>query len=188
MLERQQLQKQDFILKIEKLIRFSTDSDFSSICSDVIRFYNLAKTPTIHVVISPVPAELCRIISPVESGIASISIPLKSDKEQMVNLLGIIVHEFCHVLYNKLPHRGNQDLKTIFSYNRVSHLINESLATAIGNAWTYKKIRKKEKKGEWYHNTEIDRYSKSLYPHIEKYLDNKTGLDQNFTAMMLQLL
>jgi len=178
----------DFCIKVEKLINFSKDSEFTSICSAVTQFYNLGKNPSLHVVLSPIPAELCRIISPVEAGIASIPIPLKSDTEQIVNLLGIIAHELCHVLYNKLPHRGNLDLKAIFQYSRVNRLIDESLATAIGNAWTYKRIIKKEKKGEWYHNPEIDRYSKSLYPDIEKYLNDKCSLDRNFTARLVHLL
>jgi hypothetical protein len=121
---------------------------------------------------------------PVQLNVASLPIPMKTDREQLISIIGIITHEFCHLLYSKLP-QYNRDLEVIFKHRNVNHLFNESLATAIGNAWIYKKIANKGKLGEWYHNCEIDSYSKSIYPLIEKYLNDNRSLDCNLTTELV---
>ncbi len=173
-----------YILLINKLIEFIINSNFSLLCNRIIKFYNLKKIPSLHIVVSPIPAEKSVIMCPVQLNVASLPIPMKTDREQLISIIGIITHEFCHLLYSKLP-QYNRDLEVIFKHRNVNHLFNESLATAIGNAWIYKKIANKGKLGEWYHNCEIDSYSKSIYPLIEKYLNDNRSLDCNLTTELV---
>jgi hypothetical protein len=108
-------------------------------------------------------------------------------KEQDYNiLLGIGIHEICHVLYDEQPLALQQSIDSLFIGNKSSYspyaydFIDEALATACGNGWAYKLLSGHEDKTQWYANEYINGFAHAIYPMVEEYISSGKQIDKAF--------
>jgi hypothetical protein len=65
-------------------------------------------------------------------------------------------------------------------------LLNESLATALGNGYVFTKLRGKENSGNWYRNRFINLMAKEIYPIVTEYLASGRAMDKTFVDRYIQ--
>jgi hypothetical protein len=101
-------------------------------------------------------------------------------------MMGVVLHEICHVLYDEQSASFQHTVSQYFKNNPSKYtahaytFFDEGLATALGNGWAYKQINGKLDTKEWYNNEYINGFAKALYPKVEEYLENKKQIDQAF--------
>jgi hypothetical protein len=111
---------------------------------------------------------------------------LTENKQDYINRLGIIIHEMVHILYGAQPVELQNDMDKWFmqsqsDYSKLAYnYINEALATAIGNGWSYQQINGKMDTEEWYDNEYINGFAHEIYPSVTQYLDANKTIDKAF--------
>lgn len=185
--------EQDNIRRIERQL-----SDYrktiSKLYSNVSHFYG---TPWNHeipfkILLYPIPLNEGQTYA-IPRGNALICGFLSHNKDDYKSLLGIVVHEMCHVLYyEQFPERQHQ-IDKWFSSSESSYakfayqFIDEALATAIGNGWAYEKIFGEMDTSSWYNNLYIDGFAHTLFPVVKEYIENKKPMDIAFVKKAIQL-
>jgi len=114
---------------------------------------------------------------------------LPFDKKN-ISWYGVVLHEIAHFCY------GSSDLIPEFLlkmkkddeiYGKfASQYLNEALATAIGNGYVMKKIKRNDKRS-WYNDKIIDKYAHAIYPVVEKILNNKESLKLDQTKEFVKI-
>lgn len=56
--------------------------------------------------------------------------------------------------------------------------LNEGLATAVGNGWSWKKLTGEVDPNQWYNNEVINRYSRAIAPRVFELLDKNQSVSQ----------
>jgi len=116
--------------------------------------------------------------------------------------IDVIVHELCHFFLASAPDEKMAELQKNFeasgktSSRSAYNLLDETLATALGNGIINKLTMKKErwerystKEHSFYSDPHIDRAAKSILPWIETWLnEDKTLFDTSFVKEYLSSL
>lgn len=116
----------------------------------------------------------------------SLCVGVLTDETDYVSRNGVVLHEMCHILFNEQSAEVQNKIELYFtqspsSYARIAYsFLDEALATALGNGWTFKKSTGKEDDASWYNNTTIDGFAKALYPAVNQYLEAKKPIDKEF--------
>lgn len=99
---------------------------------------------------------------------------------------GVAFHELCHSLYSAQSIEVQKQWSDWFLNNPSPYaglayqLINEALATALGNGWAYEKAKGKMDKKEWYNNKQINDFALALYPKVLEYVNADRSVDKDF--------
>jgi hypothetical protein len=118
------------------------------------------------------------------SNIAESAIPTSLTDYNL--LLSLMFHEIFHILYDAEPLTFQKDREQWRASNlsRSSHyaftLLNESLATALGNGYVYAKLNGKENAGNWYGRKYISMMAKKIYPLVKEYVESGRPIDKEF--------
>lgn len=108
-------------------------------------------------------------------------------------LLGIMMHEGFHILYDEQPLQVKKNIQFYFNENPSTFsqyaylLFNEVLATAIGNGFIYEEIKGKHYTEEWYFFPYINQMAKKIYPIVQKYLKENRAIDKAFIDAYVQV-
>ena len=112
--------------------------------------------------------------------------------EDFESRLGIIIHEMCHSHFTNMKRKKFIEMKNYF-FSKDSlvaktayHYLNEAMATAIGNGYTYNILTGKHDQ-KWYNDPYIDGFAKKLYPLIKTYLKKNKSLDKTFYERSIQI-
>jgi hypothetical protein len=185
--------EQENIRKIEDQLA-NYKSQISDLYLQISRFYNTTWDTSI-----PFKIELYPI--PLESGNTT-AIPkgnllicgfLSHNENEYKGLLGIIIHEMCHILYEAQSVAFQHQMEQWFAQSSspyaplANSFINEGLATALGNGWAYKQIHSSIDSGEWYNNKHIDGFAHAIFPLVERYLAEGKSIDQDFVDESIEL-
>ena len=101
-------------------------------------------------------------------------------------LLGVMFHEIFHILYDDEPLAFQKDIRRWrdANHSRSSHyaftLLNESLATALGNGYVSGELNGKLDEGNWYGRKYISQMAKKIYPTVKEYVDKQRPIDEAF--------
>lgn len=118
---------------------------------------------------------------------------LQIDNKDYNTLLGVMLHEIFHILYDEQPLTVKRNIAGWFSANSSKCsayaylLMNEALATALGNGYVYESLSGKKDEGDWYDRKYIDQMAKKIYPTLTEYLNQKKGIDENFVNTYIKL-
>ncbi len=118
---------------------------------------------------------------------------LKIDYKDYAAIMGVVMHEIYHILYNEQALAIKKNIDAWFNssaskYSVYSYLLlNEVLATAIGNGYVYENLNNKKDEGDWYNRKYIDLMAKKIYPLVTEYLNQKKGIDQVFISSYVNL-
>jgi hypothetical protein len=101
-------------------------------------------------------------------------------------LLSVMFHEMFHILYDEQPLAFKLQMNEWQKANpsKASHyafaLVNESLATALGNGYVSGQLRGKLNEGNWYNRKYISEMAKKVYPLVTRYIEAGKPMDKAF--------
>ncbi|MCC6747889.1 MAG: hypothetical protein IT371_09545 [Deltaproteobacteria bacterium] len=158
---------------------------FPELFAKLARFYGAAwpEAQPVVVVLHPIPAARGRTNATILGPVASVEALV--DERDLVGRFGVIVHELCHALYQAQPPERQRALLGAFRRSpspyapHAAGLLDEALATAIGNGWVERTLRGTADES-WYADEDIDRFAKLLVGRVERYLEAKRPLDEAF--------
>ena len=104
-------------------------------------------------------------------------------------------HEICHGIYESESVEFQRDMDQWFKSAEPSpygayayRVINETLATAIGNGLVYRLLTGADRKDPWYYDEtgEINAFARGLYPMVLDYWNNGRPLDKDFVIRSVE--
>ncbi|MNX85990.1 hypothetical protein D3C86_1178480 [compost metagenome] len=104
-----------------------------------------------------------------------------------------MLHETYHIIYDEQSLEVKTAIDTYFKENKSTcsnyayQLMNEALATALGNGYVYGKLNGEVDPGDWYNKKYINLMAKGIYPLVAEYIDQKKSIDQNFVDRYIQI-
>lgn len=153
----------------------------------ISQFYNTSWDMSIpfKIMLYPIPLKTGSTTA-IPKGNALICGFLSHNDKDYKSILGISIHEMCHILYKAQHPEFQQQLDQWFTNSNspfaplAYSFINEGLATVLGNGWAYQQIHKTLDTGAWYNNTHIDGFAHALFPLVERYLNANKSINQDF--------
>ena len=97
-----------------------------------------------------------------------------------------MLHEIFHIIYNEQSLEVKTEIDKNFKENKSKssnygyQLLNEVLATSLGNGYVFEKLDGKIDPGAWYNRKYINLMAKQIYPLINEYISQKKPIDKNF--------
>jgi hypothetical protein len=122
---------------------------------------------------------------------AEVAVPV--DLLDYNKLLSVMVHEIFHILYDEESIEFKKTIEKAFINNpsrnsRYAYLLlNEALATTLGNGWVYGQLKGAEDTGVWYRRTYTNLVAKAIYPMTKAYITAGKSLDTNFIGQYIRL-
>lgn len=101
-------------------------------------------------------------------------------------LFCVLMHEIFHNVYDWQSLEVKKNIESWFLANPSPNsqyaysLLNEALATAMGNGYIYEGINGKTEKDQWYNMKYIDQMAQAIYPMVKEYANNKKPIDNHF--------
>lgn len=122
-----------------------------------------------------------------------LEVPAKPSPDRAKQDMTVILHELAHGLYGSQPLSLKSQLDRLFTNepslasNGAYKLIDEAMATAIGNAMGYKLLLGRLPPEPWYLNRGIDGLAHAILPLVEGYLDGGKTIDARFVGDAIKL-
>lgn len=184
--------KEKFEKQIEEITKYSNEHDIEGFFQTGLLFYNSSWD-------NAIPFEAAFYPLPNSKGftaqafcnnfISAVQTDLKSHKD----LLSVMLHETYHIIYDEQSLEVKTAINTYFKENKSKcsnyayQLMNEVLATALGNGYVYGKLDGKIDSGDWYNKKYINLMAKQVYPLVAEYIDQKKPIDKNFIDNYISL-
>lgn len=108
-------------------------------------------------------------------------------------LFCVLMHEIFHLQYDGQSLQLKQDIDKWFKSNPSTNsqyaylLMNEALATALGNGYVFEALNKTTDKEDWYNVKYINLMAQKIYPLVKEYISNKKSIDQNFIDQYIKI-
>jgi hypothetical protein len=108
-------------------------------------------------------------------------------------LLSVMLHETFHILYDEQSLAFKQDIEKWFTSNPSKNgryaflLMNEALATSLGNGYVYGQLNGKEDTAEWYHRKYTNLMAKKIYPMVKEYASLQKPIDKAFVDNYIKI-
>lgn len=108
------------------------------------------------------------------------------DLKDHVSFFSVAMHEIYHIVYDNQSLQMKENIQKWFNETKSPNsqyallLMNEVLATALGNGYVIEQINKKADDGEWYANKYVSEMAKAIYPVLKKYIEDKKPMDEAF--------
>lgn len=121
--------------------------------------------------------------------ISAIQTNLKDYKD----LFSVMLHETYHIIYDEQSLETKTEIANWFKENKSKNsnyayqLLNEVLATALGNGYVYEKLAGKVDANDWYYHPYIDLMAKKVYPLVKEYVIQKKPMDKNFIEKYIKI-
>jgi hypothetical protein len=121
--------------------------------------------------------------------ISAIQTNLKDYKDLFV----VMLHEIFHITYDEQSLETKTKIDTYFKENKLKssnyayQLLNEALATALGNGYVYEKLDGKIDTNDWYNRKYIDLMARKIYPLVTEYIAQKKSIDKKFVDNYIKL-
>lgn len=121
--------------------------------------------------------------------ISAIQTNLKDYKD----LFSVMLHETYHIIYDEQSLETKTEIANWFKENKSKNsnyayqLLNEVLATALGNGYVYEKLAGKIDANDWYYHPYIDLMAKKVYPLVKEYVIQKKTIDKNFVEKYIKI-
>lgn len=102
------------------------------------------------------------------------------------DLFSVMLHETFHIIYDEQPLEVKNDIANYFKENKSKNsnysfqILNEVLATALGNGYVYEKLDGKTDSNDWYYHKYINLLARKIYPLVTDYIAQKKPMDKNF--------
>ena len=117
---------------------------------------------------------------------------LPGDTKDYTVLLSVVMHEIFHILYDEQSLIIKRNIAKWFTANSSKSsayaylLLNEALATSMGNGFVHETLSGKKDEGDWYDRKYIDLIAKKIYPMVADYITQKKGIDEGFVNIYIK--
>ncbi|AYM99624.1 hypothetical protein [Chryseobacterium sp. 3008163] len=111
---------------------------------------------------------------------------IQTNLKDYKNLFSVMLHETFHIIYDEQPLGVKNDIDKYFKENKSKNsnysyqILNEVLATALGNGYVYEKLDGKIDSNDWYYHQYIDLLARKIYPLVTDYISQKKPMDRSF--------
>ncbi|MFH6998928.1 hypothetical protein ACHRVZ_13405 [Flavobacterium sp. FlaQc-57] len=118
---------------------------------------------------------------------------VQTDLNSYKDLFSVMLHETYHIIYDEQSLAVKTEIDTYFKEskskcsNYAYQLMNEVLATALGNGYVYEQLDGKIDTGDWYNKKYINLMAKKIYPLVVAYIDQKKSIDKNFIDAYIRI-
>ncbi|NLR80175.1 hypothetical protein [Chitinophaga eiseniae] len=108
-------------------------------------------------------------------------------------LLSVLLHETFHILYDEQSLAHKRAIESWFNTHPSKNsryaflLLNEGLATALGNGYVYGQLKGKEDTASWYKRKYTNLIAKKIYPDVKAYVEQKKPMDKAFIDRYITL-
>jgi hypothetical protein len=177
--------KDKFEKQILDITKYSTENKIENYFETGLTFYNSSWDNSIPFKIAFYPLPNSQGFTAqafYNNFISAIQTNLKDYKD----LFSVMLHEIYHIIYNEQSLEVKTEIDKNFqesklkSSNYAYQLLNEVLATSLGNGYVYEKLDGKIDSGEWYNRKYINLMAKQIYPLINEYISQRKPIDKNF--------
>jgi hypothetical protein len=177
--------KEKFEQQIKEITKYSTENKIENYFETGLVFYNSSWDNSIpfEIAFYPLPnSEGFTAQAFYNNFISAIQTNLKDYKV----LFSVMLHEIYHIIYNEQSLEVKTEIDKNFvenksnSSNYAYQLLNEVLATSLGNGYVFEKLEGKIDDGEWYNRKYINLMAKQIYPLVIEYVSQKRSIDKNF--------
>lgn len=108
-------------------------------------------------------------------------------------LFCVLMHEIFHNVYDWQSLEVKNNIESWFHSNPSPNsqyaylLLNEALATAMGNGYIYEGLNGKLDKDSWYNNKYINQMAQAIYPMVKAYANTKKPIDKHFIDQYIKI-
>lgn len=184
--------KEKFEKQLDEIQKYSNDYKIENYFKTGLVFYNSSWDGSIpfEAAFYPLPNSKGFTASAFcNNFVSAIQTDLKSHKD----LFSVMMHETYHIIYDEQSLEVKTEIDTYFKANESKcsnyayQLLNEVLATVLGNGYVYEKLDGKLDAGEWYNNKYINLMAKKIYPLAKEYIDQSKPIDKNFIDQYIKI-
>lgn len=177
--------KELFEKQLIDITKYSTEHNMESFFKTGLLFYNSNWDQSIpfEIAFYPLPnSQNFTAQAFCNNFVSAIQTNLRDYKD----LFSVMLHETFHIIYNEQPLEVKNDIDKYFKENKSKNsnysyqILNEVLATALGNGYVYEKLAGKTDSNDWYYHTYIDLLARKIYPLVTDYIAQKKPMDKNF--------
>jgi len=118
---------------------------------------------------------------------------IQTDLISYKDLFSVMLHETYHIIYDEQSLEVKKAIDGYFKQNNSKcsnyayQIMNEALATALGNGYVYEKLDGKLNSGSWYNKKYINLLAKQIYPLVKQYIEEKKPMDQYFIDQYISI-
>jgi hypothetical protein len=111
---------------------------------------------------------------------------IQTNLKDYKDLFSVMLHETFHIIYNEQSLEVKTEIDKNFAENKSKssnyayQIMNEVLATSLGNGYVFEKLDGKIDTGDWYNNKYINLLAKQIYPLVYEYISQRKPIDKNF--------
>lgn len=181
-----------FEIHLSDMNKELVSNDVTDIYTDVMKFYGTDWD-------NDIPFEVIAYPTIGKSGIGAraflnisvIRFPLNFKSYDV--LFSVMLHEIFHIAYDSQPISFKNDLKTWFDNTASKNsqyaflLLNEVLATSLGNGYAYEKLKNEMDNEDWYYVKYVNLMAKEIYPTVKAYLEQGKTIDENFVKTYVSI-
>jgi hypothetical protein len=177
--------KEKFEKQILEITKYSTENKIENYFETGLVFYNSSWDNSIPFKIAFYPLPNSPEFTAqafYNNFISAIQTNLKDYKD----LFSVMLHEIYHIIYNEQSLEVKTEIDKYFTENQSKstnyayQLLNEVLATSLGNGYVFEKLDGKIDAGEWYNRKYINLMAKQIYPLVNEYISQRKPIDKNF--------
>lgn len=184
--------KGQFEPQLKDLSKYSREKNLEDYFQTGLSFYNSSWDASIpfEIALYPLPNSTGFTAQAFYNNfISAVQTNLKDYK----SLFSVMLHETYHILYDEQSLEVKKEMAQNFKKNPSKYsnyayqLLNEALATALGNGYVYEKLNGKADLNDWYNSQYIDLMAKQIYPTVKEYIALKKPIDQNFVDTYIKI-
>jgi len=159
----------------------------------VSKFYGVDWDQNIPFTIQVYPIPLERgMTTAIPKGNALICAFLSEKENEYLGVLGIAIHEMCHIIYAQQTVEKQEEIDAIFNSHpsdfaqKAYAYLDEGLATALGNGWAYKEVHGTLDTSEWYNHEYIDGYAHAMFEDVVSYVNLGKTMDASLVIKSIE--
>lgn len=177
--------KSEFEKQLNELKNFVQKSNLSNFFQKGLIFYGSEWDASIAIDIAVIPSVSNGGFTAkafLNNAISEVPINFKENDV----LFSVLMHEIYHNIYDGQSLQLKLKIRSWFSNNSSKNsqyaylLLNEALATALGNGYVYEQLNGKTENSDWYNVKYINLMAKQIYPIVKEYLTQNKQIDKGF--------
>lgn len=184
--------KEKFEKQLTEITKYANEHDIENYFQTGLLFYNSSWDNSIpfNIAFYPLPNSKGFTAQAFCNNFIS---AVQTDLNSYQDLFSVMLHETYHIIYDEQSLVVKKEIDSYFKENKSKcsnyayQLMNEALATALGNGYVYGKLNGKTDTGDWYNKKYINLMAKQIYPLVVGYIDQKKPMDKSFIDHYIRL-
>ncbi|WP_294326167.1 hypothetical protein [uncultured Chryseobacterium sp.] len=118
---------------------------------------------------------------------------VQTNLKDYTGFFSVMLHETYHILNDEQSLAVKKDIAKFFKENPSKYsnyayqLMNEALATALGNGYVYESLNGKTDSNDWYYSPYVNLMARKIYPTVKEYVAQKKPIDKNFVDTYIKI-